>query len=124
MILLIYYLTYFINIQIGKCMCDEYYINLLNNTVLSNSLNIIFTYLGISNIIDMPTIITQTSQSSLGNILTNCSNVIQGIIHLDISEHSLILCIFNNNLFINKRLSINIHEILINKLLNLYNLKL
>ena len=35
----------------------------------------------------MPTIIILHSQSSLGNIFTKCSDIIQGIIHTDISDH-------------------------------------
>ena len=65
----------------------DYNINLLNNTVLSNLFKNILIQLCISNIIDMPTIIIQNAQSSLDNILTNCSNVIQGMIHTDISYH-------------------------------------
>ena len=38
----------------------------------------------------MPTSITQTSQSSLDNMLTHYYNVIRGIIHTDISHRSLI----------------------------------
>ena len=76
-------------------ICGDYNINLLNNTVLSNSLKNILIQLGISNIIDMPTRITQNSISSLDNIFTNCSDVIQGVIHTYISDHSLIFCIFN-----------------------------
>ena len=79
--------------------------------------------LGISNIIDMPTRITQNSISSLDNIFTNCSDVIRGVIHTDISDHSLIFCIFNYNLFVKRKdiqytYSRNINE------LNLHNLKL
>ena len=103
-------------------ICGDYNINLLNNTILSNSFKNILIQLGISNIIDMPTRITQNSISSLDNIFTNCSDVIQGVIHTDISDHSLIFCIFNYNLFIKRKdqytYSRNINE------LNLYNLKL
>ena len=99
-------------------ICGDYNINLLNNTVLSNSLKNILIQLGISNIIDMPTRITHNSISSLDNIFTNCSDVI----HTDISEHSLIFCIFNYNLFVKRKdqytYSRNINE------LNLHNLKL
>ena len=102
-------------------ICGYYNINLLNNTVLSNSFKNILIQLGISNIIDMPTRITQNSISSLDNIFTNCSDAIQGVIHTDISDHSLIFCIFNYNLFINlfiyllkERINIHIHEILMN----------
>ena len=76
-------------------ICVDYNINLLNNIVLSNLLKNILIKLGISNIIDKPTRITQNSQSSLDNILTNCSNEIRGI-----SDHSLIFCIFNYNIFV------------------------
>ena len=103
-------------------ICGDYNINLLNNTVLSNSFKNILIQLGISNIIDMPTRITQNSISSLDNIFTNCSDVIQGVIHTDISDHSLIFCIFNYNLFIKRKdqytNSRNINEF------NLHNLKL
>ena len=103
-------------------ICGDYNINLLNNTLLSNSFKNILIQLGISNIIDMPTRITQNSISSLDNIFTNCSDVIQGVIHTDISDHSLIFCIFNYNLFIKRKdqykYSRNINE------LNLHNLKL
>ena len=51
----------------------------------------------------MPTRITQNSQSSLDNILTNCSNVIQGLIHTDICDHSVIFNIFNYNLFVKRK---------------------
>ena len=100
----------------------DYNINLLNNTVLSNLFKNILIQLGISNIIDMPTIISQNAQSSLDNSLTNYSNVIRGMIHADISDHSLIFYIFNYNLFIKRKAqytySRNINE------LNLHNLKL
>ena len=68
-------------------ICGDYNSNLLNITVLSNMFKNILIQLGISNIIDMPTRITKNSQSSLDNILTNCMNVIRGIIHTDISDH-------------------------------------
>ena len=101
---------------------SDYNINLLNNTVLSNLFKHILIQLCISNIIDMPTRITQNSQSSLDNILKNCSNVIRGIIHKDISDISLIFCIFNYNIFVKRKdqytYSRNINE------LNLHNLKL
>ena len=100
-------------------ICGDYNINLLNNTVLSNSFKNILIQLGISNIIDMPTRITQNSQSSLDNIFTNCLYVIRGIIY--ISDHSLIFCIFNYNLFVKRKdqytYSQNINE------LNLHNLQ-
>ena len=99
----------------------DYNINLLNNTVLSNLFKNILIQLDISNIIDMPTGITNNSQSSLDNILINCSNVIRGVIHTDSSYHSLIFCIFNYNLLKRKAqytFSRNINE------LNLHNLKL
>ena len=103
-------------------ICGDYNINLLNNTVLSNLFKNILIQLGISNIIDMPTRITQNAQSSLDNILTNCSYVIRSIIHSYISDHSLIFCIFNYNLFFKRKdqytYSLNINE------LNLHNLKL
>ena len=70
----------------------------------------------------MSTRITQNSQSSLDNIFTNCSDVIRGIIHTDIIDHSLIFCIFNYNLFVKRKdqytYSRNINE------LHLHNLKL
>ena len=50
-------------------ICGNYNINLLNITVLSNSFKNIFIQLGISNIIDIHTRITQNSISSLDNIL-------------------------------------------------------
>ena len=103
-------------------MCGDYNINLLNYNVLYNLLKNILIQLGISNIIDMPTRITQHSQSSLDNILTNCSDVIRGLIHTDISDHSLIFCIFNYNIFVKRKAqytySRNINE------LHLHNLKL
>ena len=103
-------------------ICGDYNINLLNNTVLSNLFKNILIQLGISNIIDMPTRITQNAQSSLDNILTNCSYVIRSIIHSYISDHSLIFCIFNYSLFVKRKdqytYSLNINE------LNLHNLKL
>ena len=99
-------------------ICGDYNINLLNNTVLSSSFKNILIQLGISNIIDMPTRITKNSISSLDNIFTNCS----GIIHTDISDHSLIFCIFNYNLCVKRKdqytYSRNINEF------NLHNLKL
>ena len=57
-------------------ICGDYNINLLNNSVLSNLFKNILIQSGISNIIYMPTRITQISQSSLVNILTNCSDVL------------------------------------------------
>ena len=84
-------------------LCGDYNINVLNNTVLSNSFKNILIQIGISNIIDMPIRITQNSQSSLDNIFTNCSDVIRAIIHTYISDHSLIFCIFNYNLFVKRK---------------------
>ena len=86
-------------------ICGDYNINLLNNTVLSNSLKNILIQLGISNIIDIHTRITQNSHSSLDNIFTNCSDLIsiRGIIHTDISDHSLIFCIFNYDIFVKRK---------------------
>ena len=96
-------------------ICGDYNINLLNYTVLSNSFKNILTQLGISNIIYMPTRITQNSISSLDNIFTNCSDVIRGIIHTDISENSLIIFVKRKDQYTYSR---NINE------LNLHNLKL
>ena len=60
----------------------------------------------------MPTRNTQNSISSLDNIFTTCSDVIQGIIHTYISDHSLIFLIIIY--LLKERINIYIHEKLMN----------
>ena len=62
----------------------------------------------------MPTRITQNSISSLDNICKKCSDVIQGVIHTDISDHSLLFCFLIIIYLLKERINIHIHEILMN----------